>query len=227
MSVRKRVGGAVPTEEREILLAPAANQNYEKMLPATASSNARLSGLALWWQFIRQTGSNVRKSKVNYCLGFTACFVVVFVVALLVSVLAKAPIIYLRLGELNNGEVDVQLNAAPFTGYARFNYSLVAELLAQNDAKGKYSYHTPRIHLGLYILAANSCRVRADPYDPTWKYRPPSWDSTSTCGERPTSCMWNVCPSRLGVTVRLPDQKLHFLALHLIFSCSARATHIF
>lgn len=180
--------------------------------PPVAGAGVRLSGLALLWQFIRHTGSNVRRSKVNYCLGFTACFVVVFVVALLVSVLAKAPVIYLRLGELNNGEVDVNLQAAPFTGYARFNYTLVAELLAAGGAESAYSYHTPRIHLGLYLLAANTCKVEFDPYDPTWKYRPPPWEPNASCGDRPVSCMWGMCPARLGVTVRFCLSRVHVFA---------------
>ena len=44
-----------------------------------------------------------------------ACFVVVCVVALLVSIIASAPIIFLRLAELRAGEIDMQLTAGPWT----------------------------------------------------------------------------------------------------------------
>lgn len=44
--------------------------------------------------------------QVNYILGFCGCFLVVFVVAVMYTVLANAPLIFLRLAEINEGEMD-------------------------------------------------------------------------------------------------------------------------
>ena len=59
---------------------------------------------AIWAQLVRQTYRNIKRSKVNYCLGFTACFIVVLVVSLMVTVLSKSPLIFLRLAELQQGK---------------------------------------------------------------------------------------------------------------------------
>jgi hypothetical protein len=74
-------------------------------MSSSISTNDSLSlrNCHVWLQFIRQTWRNIRRAKINYCLGFSACFIVVLVVGLLVSVLSKAPLIFLRLAELNKG----------------------------------------------------------------------------------------------------------------------------
>ena len=57
----------------------------------------------LWPEFFFQTLKRIRQQKVNYCLGFFACFIVVLVLSLLVTVIGNAPVIFLRLAELRNG----------------------------------------------------------------------------------------------------------------------------
>jgi hypothetical protein len=46
-------------------------------------------------------------------------------VALLTTVLAKAPLIFLRLSELTNTEVDARIGVGDWTGYSGLNYSRV------------------------------------------------------------------------------------------------------
>ncbi len=95
--------------------------------------NDKKSPLRLAWpnaaearEYARHTARIVRRSKVNFTLGgaiqhththththalpltlssVLAVFVVVSVVALLISVIANAPVIFLRLAELRKGEV--------------------------------------------------------------------------------------------------------------------------
>lgn len=52
---------------------------------------------------------------------------VVFVVALLTTVLAKAPLIFLRLSELTNGEMDAKIAVGDWTGYSGLNYTKVGK----------------------------------------------------------------------------------------------------
>lgn len=59
-------------------------------------------------------------------MGFFACLMVVFVVALLSTVLAKAPLIFLRLSELTNGEVDARIYAGDWTGHIGLNYTKIS-----------------------------------------------------------------------------------------------------
>lgn len=61
----------------------------------------------------------------NYCLGFSACFLVVFIVALVVTVVSKAPLIFLRLSELQRGETDISIRAGDWTGSDALNFSKI------------------------------------------------------------------------------------------------------
>jgi hypothetical protein len=64
-------------------------------------------------------------------LGFCGCFLVVFVVAVMYTVLANAPLIFLRLAEINEGEMDavvrplaVQDGSLAYNrGYQYFNFT--------------------------------------------------------------------------------------------------------
>jgi len=85
-----------------------ANQPYQPLRTQDDRGSLETRGVslrsgALWSQLITQTWRNIKRSKINYCLGFTACFIVVFVVSLMVTVLSKSPLIFLRLAELSNG----------------------------------------------------------------------------------------------------------------------------
>eukprot|EP01130_Rhizamoeba_saxonica_P014410 TRINITY_DN6293_c0_g1_i1.p1 TRINITY_DN6293_c0_g1~~TRINITY_DN6293_c0_g1_i1.p1 ORF type:complete len:1033 (-),score=164.52 TRINITY_DN6293_c0_g1_i1:42-3140(-) len=116
-------------------------------------------------EFVKQNLSNIRKSKVNYCLGFSACFVVVFVVSLLVTILSRSPLIFLRLAELQNAEIDMMLTSGTWSGYEHLNYTKVSEVLEDHP------YHAPRRHYDLYFY---KCFNGLDPYDLDWKYIPSS-----------------------------------------------------
>lgn len=74
-----------------------------------------LRNYQIWVQFLQQTWKNIRRSKINYCLGFSACFLVVFVVGLLVTILSKSPLIFLRLAELNKGNNFHQVDRILFS----------------------------------------------------------------------------------------------------------------
>jgi hypothetical protein len=50
--------------------------------------------------FILLTWRTIKKSKINFCLGFFACFIVVVIVAVLITVLGNTPVVFLKLAEL-------------------------------------------------------------------------------------------------------------------------------
>eukprot|EP00727_Mastigamoeba_balamuthi_P014759 m51a1_g9909 hypothetical protein (1044) ;mRNA; r:99120-103292 len=90
-----------------------------------------------------QTWTQIRQHMAQYLLGFAACLVVVVVVAVLLTVLGNAPIIYLRVAELSASEVDLEVSTEASTGNAYVNYTLLASVLAL-DRSGSYSHHSPR-----------------------------------------------------------------------------------
>lgn len=81
----------------------------------------------LYRHYLLHVLHDIRKNKVNYSLGFFACFLVVFVVSLVVTIIGNTPIVFMRLAELQVGEVDMRVigdykSNAPATP---LNYTLV------------------------------------------------------------------------------------------------------
>jgi ABC-type lipoprotein release transport system permease subunit len=117
-------------------------------------------------------------------------FVVVAVVALLISVIANAPVIFLRLAELRRGEVDMLLENGGWTQFRYLNYSRLGALLDKAtpdpDAvfmRGRirtneppFSYHAPRWTMGVGVRRASACTAfrpssrRLLPDTPAWAY---------------------------------------------------------
>jgi ABC-type antimicrobial peptide transport system permease subunit len=68
----------------------------------------------------RYTFADVTKRPRNFCIGFWSVFTVVFFVGLLLTALAKTPVIFLRFAELSVGEMDTLILAEgslPFINY--------------------------------------------------------------------------------------------------------------
>ena len=74
------------------------------------------------------TVNDIRKNKVNYILGFFACFLVVFVVSLVVTIIGNTPVVFLRLAELEAGEMDMVVGAAKWSGWDALNYTAVESI---------------------------------------------------------------------------------------------------
>ncbi|EFA79184.1 DUF214 family protein [Heterostelium album PN500] len=122
-----------------------------------------------WAYFMRHlllhTYNNNRRNKMSYCLGFSACFLVVFVVSLCVSIISNTPVVFLNLSEVSSGEIDIQVEPASWTEALTLNYTMISSLLNDNDE----SYHTPRLINNVYVVAANDC-PRGDVSSQLWKY---------------------------------------------------------
>lgn len=92
-------------------------------------SKSALLNFSLWSHFIRTHAQRVKKSKVNYLLGFFGCFLVVFVVAVMSAILSNVPLIFLRLAELQRGETDAVIrpvvagNSYYRAGYQYLNFT--------------------------------------------------------------------------------------------------------
>ena len=70
-------------------------KNYKREIPNVKST----------YQYLKLTLRESRRSKITYCLGCLSCFIVVFVVALMVTILSHTPVVFLRLSELQ--EVNI------------------------------------------------------------------------------------------------------------------------
>eukprot|EP00026_Physarum_polycephalum_P001697 Phypoly_transcript_01699.p1 GENE.Phypoly_transcript_01699~~Phypoly_transcript_01699.p1 ORF type:complete len:1053 (-),score=137.59 Phypoly_transcript_01699:52-3186(-) len=138
----------------------------------------------LQWQgylckhFLFHTLNDIRKNKVNYSLGFFACFLVVFVVSLVVTIIGNTPVVFLRLAEQQVGEQDMYVSSGPWNNNDRLNYTMIQSIL---EPYPQFTYHSPRhIIRGASIVPARGCDSYLNPYDPTWKY--------STSDQNPGGC---------------------------------------
>ena len=86
----------------------AGNLKRKVCAPPLALHRTPLS--AQYEMFLRFTWKEMRKRKVSYCLGTCSCFVVVFSVAFLMTILANVPLVFLRLAESEEGESDLVLH---------------------------------------------------------------------------------------------------------------------
>ena len=171
----------------------------------------------LAWQtlhFIFYSLKVVKRAKLNYLLGFSACFLVVTVIAVVDTSLAMAPVVFLRIAEAGNGEIDLTLNAGKWTGYQMLDYNQISELLDDNYT---LSFHAPRITIpntNLYLDSDCSRGVGEEPSSLDWKYT--GIDSNPNVTNRackkkentPTGCFLERCPSVLtSVELFIIDQE--------------------
>ena len=102
------------------------------------------SGLLQVGVYLKLNSKDISARKGTYCLGVASCFVVVLITALMLTVLGRLPIVFMRLAELEEGEADLILSPGGEASRAQtLNYSRVlAQTLFQpaHDA----SYHVSR-----------------------------------------------------------------------------------
>ncbi|EGG20920.1 DUF214 family protein [Cavenderia fasciculata] len=113
------------------------------------------------------TVNNNRRNKLSYFLGFSACFLVVFVVSLCVSIISNTPVVFLNLSEVSVGEMDMVLSSnSGSSAQTSLNYTLASSLL-QDDSSD--TYHSPRILASSVTVVSGICGYN-DPNNLGWKY---------------------------------------------------------
>ncbi|KYQ91201.1 DUF214 family protein [Tieghemostelium lacteum] len=119
-----------------------------------------------WKHYIYHTWYQNKRNKLSYLLGFSACFLVVFIVALCVSIISNTPVVFLSLSEASVGEMDIIIEPGSWTLSDQANYTLISQLLSNVEDD---TYHTPRIISSVYTINAQSC-PDGDLNSNGWKY---------------------------------------------------------
>lgn len=155
--------------------------------------------LPLWSHYIGINARRIKKAKVNYILGFCGCFLVVFVVAVMYTVLANAPLIFLRLAEINEGEMDAVIKPQYVRdgsinynrGYQHLNFTKTLAFLSPTSTL------TPRRdRSSTQVYLGSQCPTR-DYRDNQWKYEHlPSDTANPVCDDatRTNNCFKRYCP---------------------------------
>jgi len=97
----------------------------------------------------------IKYHAASYVLGFCACLMVVIVVAVLLSIIGNAPIVYLRIAEMQQSEMDLRIRGTSPLEVQYLNYSHIASVLDQGDSNGnkdRFSYHSLRWYLGSQLV---------------------------------------------------------------------------
>ncbi|KAM9977270.1 hypothetical protein ACTFIR_011129 [Dictyostelium discoideum] len=164
-----------------------------------------------WKHFFSHTLRINLRNKLSYLLGFSACFLVVFIVSLCVSIITNTPVVFLSLSEASVGEMDMVLTPGSWTLSDQLNYTMLSELLAgtykepngsyfdDNNNNNQYeleevddSYHSPRVDGTVSVVSAKSCpNGNTDPNDNLWKYH----DEPNQCEPY---CFESVCSSSVA-----------------------------
>lgn len=105
------------------------------------NTKRRTRYLWLLLHYLYQTWTQVKHHKASYVLGLCSCLVVVVIVGSMLSVLGNAPIIFLRIAELDTSEIDVQLQSNDDDAHPFLNYTTIASLLSDDPTT---TYHSPR-----------------------------------------------------------------------------------
>lgn len=163
----------------------------------------------MWILLLRQAWLNIKKLKLQYCLGFFACFIVVFVVSIMITLILRSPIIFLRLAEVKKSEIDVQTRIDSSIGYDKMNATLAKEIL-KNETIYDYTHSTSRFSFNQKVFRIENCQYNfLENYTLVYK----SMTNETSCERDSYSgCILNNCPNTLNydVCTNLPlaNQKL-------------------
>ena len=108
----------------------------------TEKKVSKVLGTIGYW--IHEALLQIRFHKASYALGFLACLMVVVVVAVLLSIIGNAPVVYLRIAEMQESEMDVRVRAMSPLELQFVNYTQVARALARGSDAERFSYHSLR-----------------------------------------------------------------------------------
>jgi ABC-type antimicrobial peptide transport system permease subunit len=151
MSLHERLAErGYDSDDDEILRVPAVDDVGKDAIRARPS---KLPTALVWLTacllqvgvYFKLNGKDIRARKGTYCLGVSSCLVVVLITALMLTVLNRLPIVFLRLAEIERGENDLVLTAGGEASRAQsLNYSRVLAQPRFGDRQPA-SFHTARI----------------------------------------------------------------------------------
>ena len=211
MSRRKsKVTKEKPLERYEDV-GPEVIDDHESIVDKIEHVKDQLPSRYSIFQYIIQTFREFKKTKVTYCLGFLACFIVVFVVALMMSVLTHAPVVFLKLAELESGEMDMYILTRGSSGYDFLNYTKVVETLQDNEI---YSYSSPRHSLTkgkneiefFNPKQCDSITFHQNNFT-SWAYYGIPGYTYDNCTETKTDCFEQLCGNSTEADTYLIDSK--------------------
>jgi ABC-type antimicrobial peptide transport system permease subunit len=159
-----------------------------------------------YWHYFLFNAREIRQRKIGFILGLASVLIVVLAVCISLSALAQLPIIFLRLAENNNGEVDIVLTPKSFLSGSTLNVTAFEQNFiygaGQSDYEKRFRYFSPRYVLSKQqtkVFATNDCIDGNNRTMSTiassfiqWTYK--GFSNTSACSSDTTNyCISNYC----------------------------------
>ena len=163
-------------------------------------------------QYVQQSWLEIRRNKCHYCIGCSSVFLVVFVVAVALSVLNYSAILFLGLSEAQVGQIDLELT--PSTAYfspSFLNYTEITAAVAANGTAGM-TYSTFRDLISGSAYSASTCVGVWNASDPRgnmdWSYYHTGNVSDSACSSEVSPCLnYNCQPGAFTTMLLLNSTK--------------------
>ena len=116
------------------------------------SDEVEMRGLGCWQTFrffLKHSLRDVKRRKCHFCLGLCSVFIVVLSTLVVNTVMAKGPIIFMKLAQKDSGEIDcvytyfkVETSSNYLWNYEfGLNYTMANERLQENNVE---AYLSPR-----------------------------------------------------------------------------------
>jgi ABC-type antimicrobial peptide transport system permease subunit len=173
-SLRSRlVAAGFDSSDDDALPDAAGTAQASSSAPPTNRVIAFVSFIALTVHtFLKLNGQDIKARKGTYCLGVASCFIVVLITAMMVTVMGRLPLVFMRLAELEEGEADLKLVPGGQAVHAQsLNYTRVLSL-PQFQPPRQVSFHAPRMifdpsYAGIVVRNLDDCK-RSDglPFNP-------------------------------------------------------------
>jgi len=118
--------------------------SYNSDLPVITRS----SGLScrLFGYFVKRSFGEIINKKCYYFISLASCFLAIYIALVANTIISQAPLIFLKIGEIENGEIDVFLEPAQMSIDRYLNMSKVDILI-----KHEFGSLAPRLFFGCAI----------------------------------------------------------------------------
>lgn len=94
---------------------------------------------------VRYSFRESTRNKLSYLVGCGSVFLVVFAVALILTIISLSPIVFLQISEATFGEADLLLTNTDSSGSSRLNFTIISESVAALQDTSSFSGGSPRI----------------------------------------------------------------------------------
>ena len=81
------------------------------------------------------------QSKRSFLISFFSCLLVVVVVSSLITIISNAPVVFLKMAEAEEGEIDARITSNQDD--STLNFTLIWDLVKDDKS---YTYTSPRYH---------------------------------------------------------------------------------